>query len=307
MSPATHTRELAARESNGIHVLLLWHPARTLTVGRGRPRRRPLPARGRARRALDAFYHPFAYAAVKGETTCPHQDTSSATWRPGWAAGAPPTGRPRRSAGSPSSSSPSASAAWSASKSIDPNTSGPGESGRVDRILDAGFKQPRRGERPDPERTAPGGRLPRSTPSCADAAARASQRCAVVQHDPAADAASKNGHAALVDFEIRGDEGQGRRQDRSLVDARRGGAGGPSGLLHRRVRRRERADGGRRRPTARTWARPGCSRSRSRSLILLVTFGALVAAGIPLLLALTAVFAHVRADRAAEPRAPDGE
>src|SRR5215210_2224237 len=27
-------------------------------------------------------------------------------------------------------------------KNIDPNTSGPGESGRVDRILDAGFKQP---------------------------------------------------------------------------------------------------------------------------------------------------------------------
>src|SRR3954447_5701140 len=27
-------------------------------------------------------------------------------------------------------------------KKIDPNTSGPGESGRVDRILDAGFKQP---------------------------------------------------------------------------------------------------------------------------------------------------------------------
>src|SRR5688572_22408926 len=27
-------------------------------------------------------------------------------------------------------------------KTIDPNTSGPGESGRMDRILDAGFKQP---------------------------------------------------------------------------------------------------------------------------------------------------------------------
>ena len=29
MSPATQTRELAAREGDGIHVLLLWHPART--------------------------------------------------------------------------------------------------------------------------------------------------------------------------------------------------------------------------------------------------------------------------------------
>src|ERR671910_3478139 len=27
-------------------------------------------------------------------------------------------------------------------KTIDPNTAGPGESGRMDRILDAGFKQP---------------------------------------------------------------------------------------------------------------------------------------------------------------------
>ncbi len=33
MSSATTTRELAARESNGIHVLLLWHPAEnSLTV-----------------------------------------------------------------------------------------------------------------------------------------------------------------------------------------------------------------------------------------------------------------------------------
>ena len=52
MSPATpQTRELAARESDGIHVLLLWHPQRERAhrLGRGRPRRRPLPARGRAR------------------------------------------------------------------------------------------------------------------------------------------------------------------------------------------------------------------------------------------------------------------
>src|SRR5262245_51097655 len=30
----------------------------------------------------------------------------------------------------------------SGAKSIDPNTAGPGESGRMDRILDAGFKRP---------------------------------------------------------------------------------------------------------------------------------------------------------------------
>jgi hypothetical protein len=68
MSPATThtcTRELAARESDGIHVLLLWHPnedALTVEVDDTR-------AGGRFQlavapdRALDAFYHPFAYAA----------------------------------------------------------------------------------------------------------------------------------------------------------------------------------------------------------------------------------------------------
>ena len=64
MRPAT-TRELAARESDGIHVLLLWHPgenAVTVSVEDTR-----LGDRFRIavapERALDAFYHPFAYAA----------------------------------------------------------------------------------------------------------------------------------------------------------------------------------------------------------------------------------------------------
>jgi len=66
MSPATpQTRELAARESDGIHVLLLWNPeADALTVSVEDAR-----AGGRFQlavapeRALDAFYHPFTYAA----------------------------------------------------------------------------------------------------------------------------------------------------------------------------------------------------------------------------------------------------
>jgi hypothetical protein len=55
-------RELAARESDGIHVLLLWHPdedAVTVSVEDARVGDRfqlaVVPAR-----ALDAFYHPFA-------------------------------------------------------------------------------------------------------------------------------------------------------------------------------------------------------------------------------------------------------
>ena len=64
MSPAT-ARELAARDNDGVHVLLLWHPnenALTVSVedtraGRGF-RLAVAPDR-----ALDAFYHPYAYAA----------------------------------------------------------------------------------------------------------------------------------------------------------------------------------------------------------------------------------------------------
>ena len=65
MSLATHTRELAARDSDGIHVLLLWHPeenALTVSVEDARVGDRFQIAIA-PNRALDAFYHPFAYAA----------------------------------------------------------------------------------------------------------------------------------------------------------------------------------------------------------------------------------------------------
>ena len=66
MSPATpQTRELAARESDGIQVLLLWHPdedALTVSVEDARVGDRFHIAVARDQ-ALDAFYHPFAYAA----------------------------------------------------------------------------------------------------------------------------------------------------------------------------------------------------------------------------------------------------
>jgi hypothetical protein len=59
------SRELASRESDGVHVLLLWHPkddAVTVSVDDSRAGRRFELAVDR-RFALDAFYHPFAYAA----------------------------------------------------------------------------------------------------------------------------------------------------------------------------------------------------------------------------------------------------
>jgi hypothetical protein len=61
----SQTRELAARETDGIHVLLLWHPdenALTVSVEDARVGDRFQLAVA-PDRALGAFYHPFAYAA----------------------------------------------------------------------------------------------------------------------------------------------------------------------------------------------------------------------------------------------------
>jgi len=58
-------RELAFRESDGVSVCLLWHPhedAVTVAVEDSRTDDRFELAVER-RRALEAFYHPFAYAA----------------------------------------------------------------------------------------------------------------------------------------------------------------------------------------------------------------------------------------------------
>ena len=64
-SVSVDDRELASREHDGIQVLLLWHPHdNTVTVSvedaRAGERFRLAIAPDRA---LDAFYHPFAYAA----------------------------------------------------------------------------------------------------------------------------------------------------------------------------------------------------------------------------------------------------
>jgi len=57
-------RELALRESDGVRVVLLWHPreqAVTVSVEDARVDLRFELAVERER-ALEAFYHPFAYA-----------------------------------------------------------------------------------------------------------------------------------------------------------------------------------------------------------------------------------------------------
>ena len=62
---ASYARELADRESDGVHVLLLWHPAENaLTVCVEDSRLGDSFEFAVApERALNAFYHPFAWAA----------------------------------------------------------------------------------------------------------------------------------------------------------------------------------------------------------------------------------------------------
>jgi hypothetical protein len=57
-------RELALRESDGVRVVLLWHPrddAVTVAVEDARADQH-FELSVERERALDAFYHPFAYA-----------------------------------------------------------------------------------------------------------------------------------------------------------------------------------------------------------------------------------------------------
>jgi hypothetical protein len=65
MHPESSMRELAAREHDGVCVRLLWHPRKnavTVSVEDSRAGERFQLAVA-ADSALDAFYHPFAYAA----------------------------------------------------------------------------------------------------------------------------------------------------------------------------------------------------------------------------------------------------
>ena len=65
MSPAMQTRELASRDHDGVHVLLLWHPAENAVSVSVEDARfgESFHVSVAPDRALDAFYHPYAYAA----------------------------------------------------------------------------------------------------------------------------------------------------------------------------------------------------------------------------------------------------
>src|SRR5205809_930466 len=179
-------------------------------------------------------------------------------------------------------------------KQVDPNTAGPGESGRMDRILDAGFKLPA-----DESVLIQSGSVRAGAPAfdsaVADVVARVS-KVAAVQNvrsplDPGnAGQIAKGGRAALVEFEIRGEKNTAGDKLgpvlKSVADAQRAHPGFFVGEF-----------GGASAAKAVDTAFADDLKSAGvfsvplTLIILVAAFGALVAAGIPLLLALTAIFA----------------
>ena len=178
---------------------------------------------------------------------------------------------------------------------IDNNTSGVGESGRADRILDAGFKQPAgetvlvqsetaRRKRPGvPGRSSPtSSRRSRSSPSSRTSARRL---------EPGnGGQIAENGRAALVDFDIRGDATDAPSKIDPVVaavaDVQKAN---PQFFVG------EFGDASTDKQIEGAFlddlAKAGMLSLPVTLIILVVVFGALVAAGIPLLLALTAIFA----------------
>ena len=179
-------------------------------------------------------------------------------------------------------------------KLIDPNTSGPGESGRADRILEAGFKQPA-GESVLVQSTSLQASDPAFRAAIEDVVARVSAVAAVQNVrsplDPANEGQlSQDGHSALVDFEIRGDKDEAADKISPVLaqvdEAQR---------AHPELFIGEFGDASADHAVSTVFAddleRAGLISLPITLLILVIAFGALVAAGIPLLLALTAVIA----------------
>ncbi len=174
-------------------------------------------------------------------------------------------------------------------KHVDPYTAGPGESGRMDRILNDGFKQPAG------ENVVIQSRSLRAGDPAFDAAVndvvRRVSTVAVVQNVHRGPI-SKDKHTALVKFEIRGDKNKAGDKVGSVLDrvddaqhAHPGFFIGEFGDASAQSATDEAA--------AKDLESAGVFSIPITLIILVVAFGALVAAGIPLLLALTAVFAAI--------------
>ena len=177
---------------------------------------------------------------------------------------------------------------------IDPNTSGPGESGRVDRILDAGFRQPA-GESVLVQSSTLRVGDPAFTAAIEDVVAGVSELGAVQNVrsplDPAnAGQIAGNGHAALVEFDIRGVADEAVERIEPVLDRV-----AKAQQSHPELFIGEFGDASAVDAIETAYAddleKAGLLSLPITLAILVIAFGALVAAGIPLLLALTAVIA----------------
>ena len=179
-------------------------------------------------------------------------------------------------------------------KNIDENTAGPGQSGRMDRILEAGFELPASESVLIQNRNLRAGTRAFDA-AVADVVARVS-KVPAVEHvrsplDPAnAGQIAKDKHAAVVEFDIRGAKDKatdkiGRVVD-TVADAQQAHPGFFIGEFGDASAQKETGD-----VFAGDLGRAGIFSVPLTLIILVLAFGALVAAGIPLLLGLTAVFA----------------
>jgi uncharacterized membrane protein YdfJ with MMPL/SSD domain len=174
------------------------------------------------------------------------------------------------------------------------NAAGPGESGRMDRVLEAGFKQPAA------ENVLVQGRSTRVGTAAFDAAiadvvARVSKVTDVRNIRSPLDPGngrliSKDGYAALVQFDIRGQKEKAVDKIAPVLD---GVAAAQQ--AHPSFTIGEFGDASAQKGVETAYAedlgKAGTLSLPITLIVLVLTFGSLVAAGIPLLLALTAVFA----------------
>ena len=174
------------------------------------------------------------------------------------------------------------------------SSAGPGESGRMDRILEAGFKQPASERVLIESRSQRVGETAFDS-AIADVVARISKIADVRNvRSPLAPAfaaqISKDGRSALVEFQIRGDKEKAvdkigpvlaavaaaQRAHPDFTIGEFGDASAEKGVVD---------------SYDKDLGKAGMLSLPITLIVLVLTFGSLVAAGIPLLLALTAVFA----------------
>ncbi len=170
---------------------------------------------------------------------------------------------------------------------VDQSAPGPGESGRMNRILDEGFAQPA-GEHVLIQSRAHRAGDPAFEAATGDVVARVSQIADV--RNARRGAIAEDGHAVLVDFEIRGDKEDAVDKIGPVVDTVAAVQHAHPGFVIG-----EFGDASAAKAVQDAYGedleKAGMLSLPITLLILVLTFGSLVAAGIPLLLALTAVFA----------------